>query len=155
MGRGRSRQSLRLQSEVSGAVSGPGGRPGLLDPTFCPFCSQLLVMELSSTPLHICLPPASPAASPLLCGSDDGLFYFNAQLSSSSTRRLVLLLVALTEGGLTRSTPSRSLEMEITFPVYEKEDEDHDFHTIDGLSVLSDDVIGKRRRCADGETTSR
>lgn len=91
MGRGRSRQSLRLQSEVSDPVSGSDGRPAVLDwllnGTFCLFYSQLLVMEISSTPLHICLPPASYPASPLLCGSDDGLFYFSTQRSSSKARR--------------------------------------------------------------------
>lgn len=91
MGCGRSRQPLRLQGEVSSPVSGSDGRPGVLDwvryATFCLFCSQLLVMEVSSTPLHICLPPAASAASPLLCGSDDGLFYFDTQLSSGNSRR--------------------------------------------------------------------
>lgn len=33
--------------------------------------------------------------------------------------------------------------MEITFPIYKKEDKDHDYHTIDGLSFLTDDVVGK------------
>lgn len=47
------------------------------------FCSQLLVMQISSTPLHICL----PAASSLLCGSDEGLLYFNTQLSSGNAKR--------------------------------------------------------------------
>uniref|UniRef100_A0A674MM19 Leucine-rich repeat and WD repeat-containing protein 1 n=1 Tax=Takifugu rubripes TaxID=31033 RepID=A0A674MM19_TAKRU len=42
--------------------------------------NQLLVMQISSTPLHICL----PAASSLLCGSDDGLFYFNTQPTSKN-----------------------------------------------------------------------
>lgn len=35
--------------------------------------------------------------------------------------------------------------MEITFPVYKNEDKDHDYHTIDGLSFLTDDVIGECR----------
>lgn len=38
---------------------------------------------------------------------------------------------------------SRSKEMEITFPIYKKEDKDHDYHTIDGLSFLTDDIVGK------------
>lgn len=38
---------------------------------------------------------------------------------------------------------SRSEEMEITFPIYKKEDEHHDYHTIDGLSFLTDDIVGK------------
>lgn len=36
--------------------------------------------------------------------------------------------------------------MEVTFPVYRNEDKDRDYHTIDGLSVLTDDVIGECRR---------
>lgn len=33
--------------------------------------------------------------------------------------------------------------MEITFPIYKKEDKDHDYHTVDGLSFLNDDIVGK------------
>uniref|UniRef100_A0A674N4T4 Leucine-rich repeat and WD repeat-containing protein 1 n=1 Tax=Takifugu rubripes TaxID=31033 RepID=A0A674N4T4_TAKRU len=83
--------------------------------------NQLLVMQISSTPLHICL----PAASSLLCGSDDGLFYFNTQPSSSNAK-------------------SRCMEMEITFPVYKNKDKDHDYRTIDGLSLLTDDIIASK-----------
>lgn len=36
--------------------------------------------------------------------------------------------------------------MEITFPVYRNKDKDHDYHTIDGLSFLTDDIIGECRR---------
>lgn len=35
--------------------------------------------------------------------------------------------------------------MEITFPVYKSKDKDHDYHTIDGLSFLTDDIIGECR----------
>lgn len=38
---------------------------------------------------------------------------------------------------------NRSKEMEITFPIYKKEDKDHDYRTIDGLSFLTDDIVGK------------
>lgn len=34
-------------------------------------------------------------------------------------------------------------EMEITFPIYKEEYKDHDYHTIDGLSFLTDDIVGK------------
>ncbi|KAF7206837.1 leucine-rich repeat and WD repeat-containing protein 1 isoform X3 [Nothobranchius furzeri] len=86
---------------------------------------QLLVLEVSATPLHICLPPTSPG-SHLLTASDDGLHCFNTQLGTSS------------------STKSRSNEMEITFPIYEEEDKEHDYHTIDGLSFLTDDIIASK-----------
>lgn len=33
--------------------------------------------------------------------------------------------------------------MEITFPVYKNKDKDRDYHTIDGLSFLTDDIIGE------------
>lgn len=69
-----------------GRVAPPGGRPTLTS-GLCPSHSQLLVMETSSTPLHICLPPTSSPTPPLLCGSDDGLFYFNTQLSSKNSKR--------------------------------------------------------------------
>lgn len=39
--------------------------------------------------------------------------------------------------------------MEITFPVYKNQDKDHDYHTIDGLSFLTDDVVGE---CGSGWT---
>lgn len=35
--------------------------------------------------------------------------------------------------------------MEITFPVYKNEDKGHDCRTIDGLSFLSDDLVGESR----------
>lgn len=37
------------------------------------------------------------------------------------------------------------MDMEITFPVYRNEDKDQDYHTIDGLAFLTDDVIGEWR----------
>uniref|UniRef100_A0A8C2YXB5 Leucine-rich repeat and WD repeat-containing protein 1 n=1 Tax=Cyclopterus lumpus TaxID=8103 RepID=A0A8C2YXB5_CYCLU len=79
---------------------------------------QLLVLEISTTPLHICLPPASPS-SHLLTACEDGLH---------------LCFVVL----------NRAKEMEITFPIYKKEDKDHDYHTIDGLSFLTDDIVASK-----------
>lgn len=38
---------------------------------------------------------------------------------------------------------SRCMEMEITFPVYNNKDKDHDYRTIDGLSFLTNDIIGE------------
>lgn len=53
----------------------------------CRSSSQLLVLEISATPLHICLPPASPG-SHLLTACEDGLYCFNTQLGArSSTKR--------------------------------------------------------------------
>ncbi|XP_049449015.1 leucine-rich repeat and WD repeat-containing protein 1 [Epinephelus fuscoguttatus] len=85
---------------------------------------QLLVLELSATPLHICLPPTSPS-SHLLTACEDGLYCFNTQLGTNNSAK-------------------RSDEMEITFPIYKKEDKDHDYHTIDGLSFLTDDIVASK-----------
>ncbi|XP_040907300.1 leucine-rich repeat and WD repeat-containing protein 1 [Toxotes jaculatrix] len=87
--------------------------------------SQLLLLEISATPLHICLPPTSPSAH-LLTASEDGLHCFDTQLGTNNT------------------TKSRLKEMEITFPIYKKEDKDHDYHTIDGLSFLTDDIVASK-----------
>ncbi|XP_073335893.1 leucine-rich repeat and WD repeat-containing protein 1 [Pagrus major] len=86
---------------------------------------QLLVLEISATPLHICLPPTSPS-SHLLTACEDGLHFYNTQLGTNNTAK------------------SRSKEMEITFPIYKKEDKDHDYHTIDGLSFLTDDIVASK-----------
>ncbi|XP_070839492.1 leucine-rich repeat and WD repeat-containing protein 1 [Chaetodon trifascialis] len=85
---------------------------------------QLLVLEISATPLHICFPPTS-AKSHLLTACEDGLHCFNTQLGTTSSTK-------------------RSKDMEITFPIYKKEDKDHDYHTIDGLSFLTDDVVASK-----------
>ena len=37
----------------------------------------------------------------------------------------------------------RSEEMEIVFPVYKKKDKKNDYRTIDGLSFLTDDIVGE------------
>ncbi|XP_040005473.1 leucine-rich repeat and WD repeat-containing protein 1 [Xiphias gladius] len=86
---------------------------------------QLLLLEIGATPLHICLPPTSPSAH-LLTACEDGLHCFNTQLGTNNT------------------TKSRSKEMEISFPIYQKEDKDHDYHTIDGLSFLTDDIVASK-----------
>ncbi|KAM7397535.1 hypothetical protein PAMA_005708 [Pampus argenteus] len=85
---------------------------------------QLLVLEISTTPLHICLPPTSPKTH-LLTACEDGLHCFNTQLGTNNTSK-------------------RSKEMEITFPIYKKEDKEHDYHTIDGLSFLTDDIVASK-----------
>uniref|UniRef100_A0A3Q1EEV8 Leucine-rich repeat and WD repeat-containing protein 1 n=1 Tax=Acanthochromis polyacanthus TaxID=80966 RepID=A0A3Q1EEV8_9TELE len=86
---------------------------------------QLLLLDVSATPLHICLPPTSPSTH-LLTACEDGLHCYNTQL------------------GTNNNTKSRSKEMEITFPIYKKEDKDHNYHTIDGLSFLNDDIVASK-----------
>lgn len=55
---------------------------------FAAVCSQLLVLEGSATPLHLCLPLSAPG-SHLLTACDDGLHCYNTQLGSN-TKRCVL-----------------------------------------------------------------
>ncbi|XP_054902679.1 leucine-rich repeat and WD repeat-containing protein 1 isoform X2 [Poeciliopsis prolifica] len=85
---------------------------------------QLLKLEVGTTPLHICLPPASPDTH-LLTACEDGLLCYNTQLGANSTTK-------------------RANKMEITFPVYKMEDKQHNYHTIDGLSFLTDDVVASK-----------
>ncbi|XP_068456836.1 leucine-rich repeat and WD repeat-containing protein 1 isoform X2 [Clinocottus analis] len=85
---------------------------------------QLLVLEISTTPLHICLPPTS-TSSHLLTACEDGLHCYNTLLGKNNTTK-------------------RTKEMEITFPIYRKEDKDHDYHTVDGLSFLTDDIVASK-----------
>ncbi|XP_034406721.1 leucine-rich repeat and WD repeat-containing protein 1 isoform X1 [Cyclopterus lumpus] len=91
---------------------------------------QLLVLEISTTPLHICLPPASPS-SHLLTACEDGLHCYNTVLGANNNNK-------------NNTTTKRAKEMEITFPIYKKEDKDHDYHTIDGLSFLTDDIVASK-----------
>ncbi|XP_023675237.2 leucine-rich repeat and WD repeat-containing protein 1 isoform X3 [Paramormyrops kingsleyae] len=81
---------------------------------------QLLVLETDSTPLQLGLPPSGPD-SHLLAGCDGGLLNFNIQLSQNVLKR--------------------SPVMEITFPVYKKDDRDRHYRTVDGLGFLSEDVV--------------
>ncbi|RVE64292.1 hypothetical protein OJAV_G00144080 [Oryzias javanicus] len=85
---------------------------------------QLLALESSTTPLHICLPPTSNHR--LLAACEDGLFCYDTQLGTGS------------------STKSRSMDMEITFPIYDEEDEDHEYHTVDGINFLNDDLVASK-----------
>uniref|UniRef100_A0A3Q2YJ18 Leucine-rich repeat and WD repeat-containing protein 1 n=1 Tax=Hippocampus comes TaxID=109280 RepID=A0A3Q2YJ18_HIPCM len=78
---------------------------------------QLLVLESSCTPLHICLPPSKPDVH-LLAGCEDGLHCYNTKLA-----------------------PNKA---EITFPVYEKEEKDLDYHTVDGLCFLTDAIVASK-----------
>ncbi|XP_034540385.1 leucine-rich repeat and WD repeat-containing protein 1 isoform X2 [Notolabrus celidotus] len=85
---------------------------------------QLLVLEVSATPLHICLPPKSPNTH-LLTACEDGLHCYNTQLGTNKSTK-------------------RSKDMEITFPIYKKADEDNDYRTIDGLNFLTDDIVASK-----------
>ncbi|XP_051962618.1 leucine-rich repeat and WD repeat-containing protein 1 [Xyrauchen texanus] len=85
--------------------------------------SKLLVLETCSNPLHLSMIPSSPDTH-LLLACDDGLYSFDIQLS--------------------KNTQKRNEEMEIVFPIYKKKDKKNTYHTIDGLSFLSDDVVASK-----------
>ncbi|XP_074527578.1 leucine-rich repeat and WD repeat-containing protein 1 [Halichoeres trimaculatus] len=85
---------------------------------------QLLVLEVSATPLNICLPPKSPNLH-LLTACEDGLHCYNTQLGTNKSTK-------------------RCKDMEITFPIYKKEDKDNDYHTVDGLSFLTEDIAASK-----------
>uniref|UniRef100_A0A6Q2ZD17 Leucine-rich repeat and WD repeat-containing protein 1 n=1 Tax=Esox lucius TaxID=8010 RepID=A0A6Q2ZD17_ESOLU len=84
---------------------------------------QLLVLETNSAPLHVCLPPATPD-SQLIAACDKGLLVYNIQLN--------------------KNTMKRSVEKEITFPVYEMEDKDCNYHTIDGMGFITDEIVASK-----------
>jgi len=96
---------------------------GTIDTDYNFKVSQLLVLETDSTPLNLALPPSS-ADKHLLAACDDGLQCFNIQLNAN--------------------TQKRTMQMEITFPVYAKRDKTNNYRTIDGLSFLSDDVVASK-----------
>ncbi|XP_034033700.1 leucine-rich repeat and WD repeat-containing protein 1 isoform X2 [Thalassophryne amazonica] len=85
---------------------------------------QLVVFEATATPLHLCFPPSSPKTH-LLAACEDGLHCYNTQPGANRTMK-------------------RSKVMEITFPLYEKEDKDHNYHTVDGLSFVTDDIVASK-----------
>uniref|UniRef100_A0AAY5K0K4 Leucine-rich repeat and WD repeat-containing protein 1 n=1 Tax=Esox lucius TaxID=8010 RepID=A0AAY5K0K4_ESOLU len=84
---------------------------------------SLLVLETNSAPLHVCLPPATPD-SQLIAACDKGLLVYNIQLN--------------------KNTMKRSVEKEITFPVYEMEDKDCNYHTIDGMGFITDEIVASK-----------
>lgn len=88
VGHRRHWRPLQLQSCVS--ISKTANRKIVLSCT-CDWCvfaavfSQLLVLEGSATPLHLCLPLGAPG-SHLLTACDDGLHCYNTQLGSNTKR---------------------------------------------------------------------
>ncbi|XP_069801439.1 leucine-rich repeat and WD repeat-containing protein 1 [Dendropsophus ebraccatus] len=82
--------------------------------------SQLLTLETTSTPLRLCPVPASPDQH-LLAACEDGCFVWDIALKKQQGRR--------------------SYEVEFNFPIYNKESKDSDFHIVDGLAFLSDDLV--------------
>ncbi|XP_066551331.1 leucine-rich repeat and WD repeat-containing protein 1 isoform X2 [Amia ocellicauda] len=85
--------------------------------------SQLMILETGSTPLHLNLPPLS-AERHLLAACDRGLLCFDTQLGKNQLKR--------------------SSELEVVFPLYREEDNKKNFHTIDGLAFLNNDIIASK-----------
>ncbi|XP_055004872.1 leucine-rich repeat and WD repeat-containing protein 1 isoform X2 [Boleophthalmus pectinirostris] len=85
---------------------------------------QLMSLECNSTPLHLCVPPKAPL-SHLLTACDNGLHCYSTQVQ-------------------TTTTTNRWKQREVTFPVYKDKDSEHDYHTVDGLSFLSDDIVASK-----------
>ncbi|XP_028839914.1 leucine-rich repeat and WD repeat-containing protein 1 isoform X2 [Denticeps clupeoides] len=83
--------------------------------------SQLMVLESSSTPLHLCLPPLS-ADKHLLSACDEGLLSFSIQQNKSK----------------------RTVEMDVTFPIYRKKNKTNHCRTIDGLAFVTDDIVASK-----------
>lgn len=84
---------------------------------------QLMSLDCSSTPLHLGIPPKA-VLSHLLSACDNGLHCFSNPVPDTPTTRWT--------------------QMEVTFPVYEEEDAEHNYHTVDGLAFLSDDVVASK-----------
>ncbi|XP_075710309.1 leucine-rich repeat and WD repeat-containing protein 1 [Rhinoderma darwinii] len=81
--------------------------------------SQLLTLDTTSTPLRLCPVPANPDQF-MMAACVDGCFVYDITLKKQQGRR--------------------SYEVEFTFPIYNKESKDSDFHIVDGLAFLDDDL---------------
>ncbi|XP_073523856.1 leucine-rich repeat and WD repeat-containing protein 1 isoform X2 [Phyllobates terribilis] len=82
--------------------------------------SQLLTLDTTSTPLRLSPVPASPDQH-LMAACEDGCFVWDITLNKQQGKR--------------------SYEVEFNFPIYNKESKDSDFHIVDGLAFLSDDLV--------------
>nr|XP_033778751.1 leucine-rich repeat and WD repeat-containing protein 1 [Geotrypetes seraphini] len=82
--------------------------------------SQLLTLEASSVPLRMALVPACPERY-LLAACEDGCFAWEIRVEKQKDRRSCLT--------------------EFQFPIYEKKDKDNDFHLVDGLAFLNQDLV--------------
>ncbi|XP_063812136.1 leucine-rich repeat and WD repeat-containing protein 1 [Pseudophryne corroboree] len=85
--------------------------------------SQLLMLDTTSPPLRLCPVPATPDEY-LLAACEDGCFVFDITLNKQQGRR--------------------SHVVEFSFPIYKKESKDADFHIIDSLAFLNNDLIASK-----------
>ncbi|XP_051891732.1 leucine-rich repeat and WD repeat-containing protein 1 isoform X2 [Pristis pectinata] len=84
--------------------------------------SRLLVLNSCSTPLKMSLVPTCPDHY-LVAACEKGCFAWD-------------ITPTKLEG--------KSIEMEFLFPIYNKEDNENDYHTIDTLAFCSDDLIASK-----------
>ncbi|XP_078535796.1 leucine-rich repeat and WD repeat-containing protein 1 isoform X2 [Lissotriton helveticus] len=85
--------------------------------------SRLLTLEIDSTPLRMTPVPSCPDRY-LMAACENGCFAWNITLNAQQGRR--------------------QCEVEIQFPIYEKEDENNDYHLVDGLAFLNDDIVASK-----------
>ncbi|XP_072285669.1 leucine-rich repeat and WD repeat-containing protein 1 [Pyxicephalus adspersus] len=85
--------------------------------------SQLLTVDVPSTPLRLSLVPPS-LDQYLLAGCEDGCYVWDITLDKRQGKCSYLA--------------------EFNFPIYKKESKDKDFHVIDGLAFLNDDLIASK-----------
>uniref|UniRef100_A0A6I8PW18 Leucine-rich repeat and WD repeat-containing protein 1 n=1 Tax=Xenopus tropicalis TaxID=8364 RepID=A0A6I8PW18_XENTR len=86
--------------------------------------SQLLTLDTTSVPLRMCLVPSCPDEF-LVAACEDGCFAWDIRLDKKQGRR--------------------SYEVELNFPIYKEERKDNDFHVIDSLAFLNEDIIDMKR----------
>ncbi|XP_043909793.1 leucine-rich repeat and WD repeat-containing protein 1 [Protopterus annectens] len=84
---------------------------------------QLLVLEAGSTTLRIVPVPINPDWY-LLTACEDGCYAWDINLNKQQGKR--------------------SFDLEFQFPVFQKENEETDFHIVDGLCFLNDDVVASK-----------
>ncbi|XP_063305980.1 leucine-rich repeat and WD repeat-containing protein 1 [Pelobates fuscus] len=85
--------------------------------------SQLLTLDTTSTPLRICPVAASPDQY-LLAACEDGCFVYDIKLAKNQGKR--------------------SFDVELNFPIYKTETKNDDFHVIDGLAFLNEDLVASK-----------
>ncbi|XP_053560572.1 leucine-rich repeat and WD repeat-containing protein 1 [Bombina bombina] len=85
--------------------------------------SQLLTLDTTSTPLRMCPVPAYPDEY-LLAACDKGCFLYDIKLNKQQGRR--------------------SHVAEFNFPIYKKENKEADYHVIDGMAFLNEDIVASK-----------
>ncbi|XP_069471068.1 leucine-rich repeat and WD repeat-containing protein 1 isoform X2 [Ambystoma mexicanum] len=85
--------------------------------------SKLLTLQTDSTPLRMITVPSCPDYY-LVAACENGCFAWDIKLDAQQG--------------------TRQCEIEFQFPIYEKEDESSDFHLVDGLAFLNEDIVASK-----------